>query len=330
MLHLAIKKGKNRGKMHKKKRFTYILYGICFVLLCTGIAGSIAEKNGKNFKEIKTALLNPKYTTEVNCIRIILHKSGQNELILRKNEKNAMWTGIFEGKNNKKIHFPADNRQVDSLIETARKVRSMYIISDSNAQKGTKSPFFAPNDEFFGFEFLRDERLFSHFYAQKSKNADRRLYIKSAAAPSVSGADGDLSAFLSIYPATWADGKLFSEYALGGKTTDEVQKIVYILYDKTGGISAQKSFAAGDADFYRRLSDILAARTLRIGAKPDSIFFNGLEKSYEIRLEFADGEKRRIVIYPAGDDFIVVPDSLDYALHISTWTASSIGIPFFE
>ena len=92
--------------MHKKKRLTYILYGICFVLLCTGIAGSIAGKNGKNLKEIKTALLNPKYTTEVNCIRIILHKSGQNELILRKNEKNAMWTGTFEGKNNQKCTFP--------------------------------------------------------------------------------------------------------------------------------------------------------------------------------------------------------------------------------
>lgn len=316
--------------MHKKKRLTYILYGICLVLLCTGIAGSIVRKDGKNIKQTSTALLNPKYGTEVNCIRIILHKSGQNELILRKNEKNAMWTGIFEGKNNPKMHFPADNRQVDSLIETARKVRSMYIISDSDAQKGTKSPFFAPNDEFFVFEFLRDERLFSHFYVQKSKNAGQRLYIKSASAPSVYGADGDLSAFLSVYPASWADGKLFSEYALGGKTTDDVQKIVCILYDKTGGISDQKSFAAGDADFYRRLSDILAARTSRIGAKPDSVFFDGLEKSYEIKLEFTGGENSRIVIYPAGDDFIVVPDSLDYALHISTWTASSIGIPFFE
>ena len=294
------------------------------MLLCTAVAGSIARKNGKNIKQTTTALLNPKYEAEINYIRIIRHKNGQNELVLRKYDDRDMWTGEISGKNGK-MHFPADNRQISSLIDTARKIRSMYIISDSSAQKRTKSPFLAPNDDFFGFEFLRNERLFSHFYVQKSKNADRRLYISSVAS-SIYAADGDLSAFLSVNPALWADGKLFSEYALAGKTADTVQKIVCILYEGKDKLRAKKTFAAGDSGFSRTVANLLAARTSRIGVKPESVFFNGIEKSYEIRLEFANGETSRILIYPAGDDFFVVPDCLDYALQISAWTAAFIGI----
>ncbi|WP_428771578.1 hypothetical protein V1L52_05905 [Treponema sp. HNW] len=317
--------------MHKKKRLTYILYGLCVVLLCTAVAGSIARKNGKNLKETKTALLNPKYAYEVNSVRI-RPENAQKELVLRK--MRFGWTGESADVQGRKILFPADNRHIDSLIETARKIRSMYIISDSNALKGPKSPFFASNDAFFDFSFLRDERLFSRFYVKSAafragNRAFSRLYIRpviNERPAAVYAAQSDLSAFLSVQPAAWADGKLFSDYARGGKTADDVQKIVYSFYGKGGALSDRKTFAAGDKDFERAVHNLFSARTSRIGVKPDTAFGDSFEKSCEIVCTFSNGEDARLLIYPSGDDFIAVPSVLDYALYISAWTASSIGI----
>ena len=320
--------------MHKKKRLIYILYGICFVLLCTGIAGSIAGKNGKNLKETKTALLNPKYASEVNyvCIR---PQNAQKGLVLRKTDFG--WTGETADAQGRKMLFPADNRHITALIDSAIRVRNMYIIADFKALKGTKSPFFAPNDEFFDFSFLHDAQSLSRFYVKSAKKARegqaQRLYISpviNKTPGAVYAADGDLLAFLSVHPALWVDGKLCSDYARDGKTADDVQKLIYSFYDKTGVLFARKTFAAGDENFERAVHGLFSARTSRIGVKPDSAFWGGVEKSYEIVCEFSNGEDIRLFIYPSDDDYIVVPSVLDYALHISTWTASSIGISFFE
>ncbi|MGI5172066.1 hypothetical protein H0R92_00495 [Treponema sp. OMZ 840] len=309
--------------MHKKPDFTKAIYGMCFVLLCTGIAGNFFKKNGKNLKEVQTALLNPKYAAEVNSIRI-RHKNGQNELILRKTDfVPAMWTGEYTDTRDRKILFPADKGQIAALLDVSRKVRIMYIISDNNAQNMHKSPFFEPNDDFFGFEFLRDERLFSRFYVQKGENAAKTLI--STDTGKIYAADGDLSTFLS-YPALWADGTLFSDYARGGKSRDEVQKLVYSVYEAGGNLYTQKTFASGDTGFEKAVYNVFSARTSKIGAKPHTSFFAESKKSYEIRAVFSNGENTGIFIYPAGDTFIVVPSVLDYALEISAWTAANIGI----
>ena len=143
-----------------------LLYAASFALLCTGIIGTAVKRGGKNLKEVQTAFLNPKYVQDINTIRL---RQNVRELTLFK--VDGFWfvrigrighDALRNAPDSASV-FPADSRRVNDLIDTFRKIRKMYIISD----KGGSEAFFMHNDAVFTL----DLRIRTQTKASKAVNA---------------------------------------------------------------------------------------------------------------------------------------------------------------
>jgi len=317
--------------MHKKIDTTTALRVACCILFCTGVFGTFFKKDGKNFTEVKTALLNPADTEKVNRIEIT---NPQGALLLHKNAA-GFWSGELYFDENP-LTFPVERGHIESLINASGRIRKMYKISDAPMETIVSSSLPDTDDGIFILEFAQDTQVFSRFYVKSAHTAAHVLHIgtegKNAA---VYTADGDLLPFLNINPALWADGKLFSDYVKQGKTESDVQKLVYVRYNDARHIHSQKIIAAGDTDFDSALHELFSARTAKIADEDTERQYDSL---YRISAEFFDGTASHIFIYKDGDDFTVVPcaafaietvlqeQNFNYALKISAWTAENAGI----
>ena len=339
-----------------------ILYAASFVLLCTGIIGTAVKRRGKNLKEVQTALLNPKYVQDINTIRL-----SQNARELTLFKVDGFWF-VRIGQNALRHApdavsvFPADSRQVDTLIDVFRKVRKMYIISDrggseaffmhseavftlnfahTDANKGDYFPVsgVAVNDKQFG------EKVFSSLRIAVPKNGTKTLHIASGSKAGtkrtrVYACKDDASVFLNYNPSFWADGKLIPDCLRGGKGEKDVQKLILREYRNDAArihardAALQRTLVSGDSSFESAVHTLFEARTAQINTVQAS---GASAAAGEIPVSsfsavFADGSEVSFSVYKGGTDYSAVPENphtaVRYALSISEWTYESLIDPF--
>lgn len=336
-----------------------LLYAASFVLLCTGIIGTAVKRGGKNLKEVQTALLNPKYVQDINTIRL---RQNTNDLTLFKD--GGFWFVRIEGHalrnaSDSASVFPADSRRVDDLINTFRKVRKMYIISD----RGGSEAFFIHNDAVFTLDFAHTEanedeqdgkrsgeRVFSSLHIAVPKNGTKTLHIAPAANgtdakhASVYACEDDASVFLNYNPSFWADGKLIPDCLRGGKGENDVQKLILREYrsDAARGNARdapQRTLIAGDGAFESAVHTLFEARTAQITTiQIDTVQAGGASAAAgetpvsSLSAVFADGSEASFSVYKRGTDYSAVPENpytaVPYALSVSEWTYESLIDPF--
>ena len=338
-----------------------ILYAASFVLLCTGIVGTAVKRGGKNLKAVQTALLNPKYVQDINTIRLT---QNARELTLFKD--GGFWFVRIERQALRNAPdsasvFPADSRQVDTLIDIFRKVRKVYIISD----RGGSEAFFIHNDAVFTLNFAHTdankgdyfpvsgavvndkqfgEKVFSSLHIAVPKNGTKTLHIASAAhagvkRTSVYACEDDASVFLNYNPSFWADGKLIPDCLRGGKGENDVQKLILREYrNNTARIHArdalQRTLVSGDGVFESAVHTLFEARTAQI----DTVQAGGASAAADetpvasFSAVFADGSEASFSVYKRGTDYSAVPENpytaARYALSISKLTYESLIAPF--
>lgn len=339
-----------------------ILYAASFVLLCTGIIGTAVKRRGKNLKEVQTALLNPKYVQDINTIRL-----SQNARELTLFKVDGFWF-VRIGQNALRHApdavsvFPADSRQVDTLIDVFRKVRKMYIISDrggseaffmhseavftlnfahTDANKGDYFPVsgVAVNDKQFG------EKVFSSLRIAVPKNSTTTLHIASGSKAGtkrtrVYACEDDASVFLNYNPSFWADGKLIPDCLRGGKGEKDVQKLILREYRNDAArihardAALQRTLVSGDSSFESAVHTLFEARTAQINTVQASGVYAaaGEIPVSSFSAVFADGSEVSFSVYKGGTDYSAVPENphtaVRYALSISEWTYESLIDPF--
>ena len=343
-----------------------ILYAASFVLLCTGIIGTAVKRRGKNLKEVQTAFLNPKYVQDINTIRL---RQNVRELTLFK--VDGFWFVRVEGHALRNAPdsasvFPADSRQVDTLIDAFRKVRKMYIISD----RGGSEAFFTHNEAVFTLDFAHTdankddyfpvsgvavndkqfgEKVFSSLRIAVPKNGTKTLHIASAAnagakRTNIYACEDDASVFLNYNPSFWADGKLIPDCLRGGKGEKDVQKLILREYRNDAARvhardALQRTLVSGDSSFESAVHTLFEARTAQINTvQIDTVQAGGVYAAAgEIPVSsfsavFADGSEVSFSVYKRGTDYSAVPENphtaVRYALSISEWTYESLIDPF--
>lgn len=326
--------------MNNKTLLHIVIYALCVLLLCTGINGTFFRRRGKNVKEVQTALLNPKYATEVNTIRLY---TDMYSLSLAKAESfwfarlNTVGTEAdMQGTEDAEeaIFFPVDGQRIQDLITASLKIRNMYTISDKNV------PFFTRNGTVFTLEFSHEtengsRRCFSSLYVKKNENDAKNLHILSAQkAASVYAVEDDFSVFLNFNPAFWADGKLIPDCIRRGNTEEDVQRLLYSGFDLQGTAVLQKTLVSGDKLFQSAVHTLFHSRTANIVPLPETVLHKANTRLSEIKAVFSDGS---FVFFTVYDDrrgaYLVIPDlgtqSVEhYALAISQWTYRSLIEPF--
>ena len=343
-----------------------LLYAASFVLLCTGIIGTALKRGGKNLKEVQTALLNQKYVQDINTIRL---RQNTNDLTLFKD--GGFWFVRIEGHalrntSDSASVFPADSRRVDDLIDTFRKVRKMYIISD----RGGSEAFFIHNDAVFTLDFAHteankgdyfpvsgaavndkqfDEKVFSSLRIAVPKNGTKTLHIASESKAGtkrtrVYACEDDASVFLNYNPSFWADGKLIPDCLRGGKGENDVQKLILREYRNDAARvhardAPQRTLVAGDGAFESAVHTLFEARTAQITTMQiDTVQAGGAAAAADetpvasFSAVFTDGSEASFSVYKRGTDYSAVPENpytaVPYALSISEWTYESLIDPF--
>lgn len=336
-----------------------LLYAASFVLLCTGIIGTAVKRGGKNLKEVQTALLNPKYVQDINTIRL---RQNVRELTLYKD--GGFWFVSIEGQalrnaSDSASVFPADSRRVDDLIDTFRKVRKMYIISD----RGGSEAFFIHNDAVFTLDFAHteankdeqdgkrsgSERVFSSLRIAVPKNGTKTLHIASESKAGtkrtrVYACEDDASVFLNYNPSFWADGKLIPDCLRGGKGEKDVQKLILREYRSDAARvhardAPQRTLVAGDGAFESAVHTLFEARTAQITTMQiDTVQAGGSAAAADetpvssLSAVFADGSEASFSVYKRGTDYSAVPENpytaARYALSVSELTYESLIDPF--
>jgi|GEM_PF-1394047 len=344
-----------------------ILYAASFVLLCTGIVGTAVKSRGKNLTEVQTALLNPKYVQDINTIRL-----SQNARELTLFKVDGFWF-VRIGQNALRNTpyavsvFPADSRQVDTLIDAFRKVRKMYIISD----RGGSEAFFMHNEAVFTLDFAHTdankgdyfpvsgaavndkqfgEKVFSSLRIAVPKNGTTTLHIASAAnagakRTNIYACEDDASVFLNYNPSFWADGKLIPDCLRGGKGESAVQKLILREYRNDAArihardAALQRTLVSGDSSFESAVHTLFEARTAQITTlQINTVQAGGVYAAAgEIPVSsfsavFADGSEVSFSVYKGGTDYSAVPENphtaVRYALSISELTYESLIDPF--
>ena len=339
-----------------------ILYAASFVLLCTGIIGTAVKRGGKNLKEVQTALLNPKYVQDINTIRL---RQNTNDLTLFKD--GGFWfvrigQNTLRHASDSASVFPADSRRVDDLINTFRKVRKMYIISD----RGGSEAFFMHNEAVFTLDFAHTdankgdyfpvsgvavndkqfgEKVFSSLRIAVPKNGTKTLHIASGSKAGtkrtrVYACEDDASVFLNYNPSFWADGKLIPDCLRGGKGEKDVQKLILREYRNDAArvhardAALQRTLVSGDSSFESAVHTLFEARTAQINTVQASGASAAADETpvASFSAVFADGSEVSFSVYKGGTDYSAVPENphtaVRYALSISEWTYESLIDPF--
>lgn len=332
-----------------KKFLRTLLYAASVALVCTGTIGTAVKSRGKNIKEVQTALLNPKYVQDINVIRL----SGNGRGMTLYKAGGFWFVRGTEGisADEPVSIFPADSQRIDTLIDTARKVRKMYIISD----RGGSESFFSHNDAVFTLDFAHTagsgdetigEKVFSSLLIAVPKNGAKTLHIAPAAngtdakRANVYACEDDASVFLNLNPSFWADGKLVPDFLKGGKSEDDVQKLILREYGGDSAIAREallRTLVAGDVGFKNAVHTLFQARTAQIGrmqAGAHKDAERGESPVSSLAAVFADESEVAVSVYKKGTDYRAVPEFVQtaaatrYELSVSEWTYEGLIDPF--
>lgn len=175
----------------------------------------IFSRNEKSApKALESALLNPKYKGEVNMITIqaqeksdSTNKKGNSQITLKK--QGDFWLLSKEGKKGEAICTIADSKIIDSLIEKAASLRSLYKITDK--ERDYLSLGVSENAESTLAFSKNDDRLYTKIHFGLSNSLKNRIYFRSEGKKTVYESQNDFEQYLNTDINYWSEGEIIPE-----------------------------------------------------------------------------------------------------------------------
>lgn len=294
-------------KINRQKNTFFALLAICFVLCLTFFLGNSKNKaQGLIGKE--SAILNPKYKSEICEIRLKLDKEE-----LRLTKQNGIWFGQSAD-----LFFEADAQKIERLIEELCSKRTVYQVSANGALFEDYEL-----DEKNGFNIkalLNDQTIAADLYFGKSNFNGSLISLRSSKNNNILQTSDNFYTFLYIQPNNWADLQLVKTQT-GHFYNEEVLQctINNQPFQNTGDKNSPNTATTQNA-----LNDYL---DLLKNAKGSSLVskqqFENQIPCMQIKIETLH-KIYQFNIFAFGDDFAIVSNGNSFgtncALVISAWT----------
>lgn len=199
------------------KHLNIILSITVIFLSLTLVFSNIGKNKTDKRKKISTALLNPKYITELNEFE--LTGTGAEKIYLQK--KNNIWL-VKSDKNGYEI--PANQKTVSDFINNLSEIIKLYKISDLS-EKNYKVLF--PENLSFSVKYKYADNMTTTLLFGKYDFSQNFRYLMTEKTTSVYEINTQLDRFLSTNYQIWAEPDLISKNVLGKIDNSSIQRLIF-------------------------------------------------------------------------------------------------------
>ena len=219
----------------------------------------IFSRNAKSApKALESALLNPKYEGEVNIITIqaqeesvSTNKKGNSQITLKKQGDFWLFLKSTE-ESNEEICAIADSKIVDSLLEKAASLRSLYKITDK--EKDYLSLGVSENAESTLSFSKNNDKLYTKVHFGHSDSLKNRIYFRSEGKKTVYESQNDFEQYLNTDINYWSEGEIIPEI------TNPVQLSFKMNESSIAQSSKMKKLDEKSANFASKSNTLLSLR----------------------------------------------------------------------
>lgn len=209
------KKNNTTNKIYKNILFFLFIFDIILIVLTCVIPFISKPKQ----KVVESALLNPKYASSIQEIKIELPNA--NPLVLTKYDD--IWLGSITTADNSQNTgtWPASVQTVNNVIEDATKVLTMYKKSDNS--KSWKS---LSIDETSAKRITfsnSDGEIVSELYFGSENNITNRICVRSGKSLTVYEIDNGITSFLTNEESFWCDPYLYPQVIIKESNTNALR-----------------------------------------------------------------------------------------------------------
>ena len=315
----------------KKARLYIGIFIYCIILSIILIFGSI--KNSTNFsgKSIQSALINLKYKTSINMIKL---EFPDNELIDSiVFTKKDFWKASAGG-----ISFNADSALLSNMLESFCATQDFILLTDNfsaweqfaiTEQDAIHVSFYESSG---GNDTLRSELYFGKNTADYSG-----VYVRNGKNASVYRIKSDFSSFLSPYIDFWADLSVFQTQSqnLDNLKETDIISVSVTKSDLDGNTQTAKLYEDGSSEYKSYIHTLFSLNGSGLVSLVDAESL-GITKILEINAANQSSKNFSVVVYTTHNDtelgaryFIQFKTDNDasypnYMIEISAWTYKNL------
>ncbi len=301
---------KNKEKNHSA--VIYILL-LCLIFAITAFSGTVALQDDKNVQIHETVLLNPKYDSLVNVVRVYNQNTG--DAIEFKKTPNG-----FVGHSSE-IAFPVNSTKILELIKLSSTPIDAQLISseaknliDYDVAESSQN---AINVSFLGLEQGSVVEYSSLIFGTSDFTATRR-YVRSTQNNNIYVITDDFYSFLFTHISAWIDPKIVPEILLTNRESSNIEALSLEIHDLETILYSVDSFYE---------SAIHTLLSLQSSVVVDAKQYNNKTIDATVRIFPQSGDTIILNMYKKSDtSYVIVPytSQLLYALEISAYTYERI------
>lgn len=320
--------------MISQKRLKVLILGsFCILGMITAIPGFMFNAGKTNMSSVKSALLNPKYASEVNQINITFPADYDNSQLIFKQKKSSSGNNTWICTRNDGLSFPVNGKLIDQLIEKASLTRSMAVVSDSySAWQSLGLTDDTAINMSFENDFSEGGQLFSSLYFGYENADSTMIYVRNDRKSTTWRIQDDISSYLSDSVSFWADQHLLPTDS--SKEADDTRTLITV--ETADGIKTlYNSFSDSSlfddtihALLSLRSSEILSVEEFRSEAPQAvpvmKISLSGSTESDSYGFTVYEAVFEDGVEYFARNYGILSEADSTYLLQISDWTYSKL------
>lgn len=255
----------------KKNKFnTYLILG-CVLLVILYSFSFFKKPTVDSRKSLKTALVNPKYKTEIDKIVI---KNDANSITLEKN--NSFWE--ISSSENPFIKLPADSQKINSFLEKLTSIIDVYKIAD----KKNNEENYNLDKNAYDFNFYVKNELSGRILFGKQDFSQTKRYVTSESNKKIFEMEDTMQNYLSVKINSWSEPFIISQQVLNSIKKDDIQRII---------VNNSEKYTKNSKNWEEYVSKLLDLR--QGGIISQEINFDLLE--YQLKLEL--GNKNEITIF---------------------------------
>lgn len=255
----------------KKNKFnTYLILG-CVLLVILYSFSFFKKPTVDARKSLKTALVNPKYKTEIDKIVI---KNDENSITLEKN--NSFWE--ISSSENPFIKLPADSQKINSFLEKLTSIIDVYKIAD----KKNNEENYNLDKNAYDFNFYVKNELSGRILFGKQDFSQTKRYVTSESNKKIFEMEDTMQNYLSVKINSWSEPFIISQQVLNSIKKDDIQRII---------VNNSEKYTKNSKNWDEYVSKLLDLR--QGGIISQEINFDLLE--YQLKLEL--GNKNEITIF---------------------------------
>lgn len=196
------------------------LSAVAGVLLITLFLGKAVFPQNKGIKTIETALLNSKYISEIEKIKI--ETSFSNLDLCNENQE---WIGKSEG-----MSFPIEKETLEEFLSLLLKIRDVSIV----ASKDDKSTFGFDEKSFIKVNILGNEdKSFTDIIFGSENYNGRKIYFRTSDNENVYQMENDIASFLTPVAKWWGNVEVFPDEFIPSKPEDIIEIETLFSDDKS-------------------------------------------------------------------------------------------------